>query len=61
MSQEQALAVAKLIGALEGVVSSGVIAGADAELEIRIIIAEALAAFELPSQAELDGTPGSVQ
>jgi len=52
MSQPQFLAVLKLIGCLEGIVSAGIITSADAELEIRAIIAGALAAFHLPGRVE---------
>ena len=61
MNQQQALALAKVIGCLEGLVEAGIFQSSDAELEIRIIIAEALAAFDLPGKHELNNMPRAVQ
>ena len=52
MDRRQKLALAKLIGAMEGVVEFGRFSE-ETELVFREILAEALAAFNLPSKAEL--------
>jgi hypothetical protein len=57
MNQAQTLALAKVIGCLEGIVEAGLFNSSDAELEVRIIIAEALSAFDLPGRHELNNTP----
>ena len=61
MNQAQALALAKVIGCLEGLVEAGIFQSSDAELEVRIIIAETLAAFDLPGRHELNNMPRAVQ
>lgn len=55
LTRSQTLALARVIGALEGVISSGIIKGSDTELDLRIIVAEACAAFNLPSKPEIGG------
>ena len=52
MNTEQRIAVAKLIGCLEGVVAGG-LCGDRTEMKLRLVIAEALAVFHLPSIAEM--------
>jgi hypothetical protein len=47
----QRYAVAQLVGYCEGIVQSGVL-GPDAELPLRLRIAAALAAFNMPSKTE---------
>jgi len=54
LSIAQKYALAKLIGCLEGLASSGVFPE-DIELEIRAVVADALAAFHLPSMEETIG------
>ena len=53
MTTDQRIAVAKLIGCLEGVAESGV-CGELTERKLRVVIAEALVVFKLPSRAEMD-------
>ena len=60
MNQNQALALAKLIGCLEGLVEAGIFTHDQAELEVREILAHALAAFNLPSKTERE-MPRAVQ
>ena len=52
MNTEQRIAVAKLIGSLEGVVEGG-LCGDKTEMKLRRVIAEALVAFNLPSITEM--------
>jgi hypothetical protein len=47
----QRYALAKIIGYNEGVVKSGILPG-DSELQLRLLIAETLAAFGMPSKVE---------
>lgn len=54
MNARQKVALAKLIGGLEGIISFGLLEP-ESELECRKIVAEALAAFGLPSIAEIRG------
>lgn len=49
---EQRLAVAELVGYCEGIAASGILSEAD-EAKLRIRIAGALAAFRMPSRAEI--------
>jgi uncharacterized protein YjeT (DUF2065 family) len=49
---DQALAICKLIGAMEGIITSGCIGCVKTELELRVMVAEALTAFGLPSAWE---------
>jgi hypothetical protein len=60
MDRRQELALAKLIGAMEGIVEFGMF-HEDTEFVFRQIIAEALAAFKLPSKDELIHMPPVVQ
>jgi hypothetical protein len=55
LTTSQRVSIAKLIGAMEGVISSGILHDHAAELELRSIVADALAAFGLPSQRETSG------
>ena len=55
LSPSQRVSLAKLIGAMEGVISSGILHDHAAELELRTIVADALATFALPSQREIRG------
>lgn len=52
MPMAHRIIVAKLVGALEGVASSGV-CPADVELDLRMIVADALALFDMPSKEEI--------
>jgi hypothetical protein len=59
MNQHQAYCVARMLGCLEGIVSSGVL-HESVEMEMRLIIAETLKAFGLPACWETE-TDRSVQ
>lgn len=50
-THSQRLAVAKLVGYAEGVVKSGILPD-DSEVMLRILIAETLVAFDMPSKSE---------
>jgi hypothetical protein len=52
LAADQQYALAKLIGAMEGVISSGVLDDSGVELELRGIVATALSAFQMPSKSE---------
>jgi hypothetical protein len=60
VDRRQELALAKLIGAMEGVVEFGRFSP-ETEFVFREILAEALAAFDLPSKAELISIPPVLQ
>jgi hypothetical protein len=61
LTHDQKYALAKLIGAMEGIISSGVLAESGIEPELREIVARALAAFDLPSKTEASAILGFVQ
>ena len=57
LRDRQILAISKLIGALEGIVASG-ITPPNVEMQLRTIIAEGLSAFNLPAKWENDMSRG---
>jgi hypothetical protein len=60
LTLSQKMAIAKMIGALEGIVTSGILPE-KTELECRGFIAEALTAFGLPAAWETEMPKGEIQ